>query len=1328
MSSECDNEPLVLPPLLEEFCTALQDEIEVAKRNSSSSAVPLANGHKVASLGNAHQYAFLIDSVLNMPDGAPGDLVIPGKAPLGATIVSAEGLRIVISVETDLGNFIPTAKLQTNLTILMRKLIERIENNSSQHNPAAERMLGNASVSGAPKEPASEPINLNQFQREALESALGRNLTVIWGPPGTGKTHTIGTITEHLNIASRTVLLVSHTNTAVDQAIKHVAKAMESQLAVGAVVRVGVVKDQELSERFPDVMLKTQVERHSHELVEERALLSNQKQQLADEMATAQKAVEITEWLATAEPHMAAIHEAITERDRHRKHELQAALELDALRQQHSHLLQMHKLVARALRLRKLLDAKREEASVLRGQFSALATEKEALTATVAEQNSRIEIASRIGPIRNERASLPSRNEQKAIIAGISEKLRETENQMAIAQNESASARGLLEESLRNGTLSRMFKRLPKPDDQRTTVNSCEIRVAALYVDVSATQQALEAATRKLAKIIELDGELARYADVGTHAQELEIKMQSERRIEQVSARANELDSLWSGLQEDIRKLKMEFSEAVENIDGDIKTVYLDICGKLQKLKELEDTIRQDGESAAEMQNKADLLLSHLAATLQQWVDYEASPATTEECFAEIRVWHSRLAGEHAAIDLKAVRGRIDELRTEIRRLDRNIAEIDAKLAEVEREVINRAVVLGATLTKTYLSDDIQARKFDTVILDEASMAPIPALWAAALLAENNLVIVGDFKQLPPIVLSNNELTKKWLGRDVFEVSGIKDRWSKNETPPYFVPLLEQRRMLPEIANVANIFYNNQLINAFKAPEEYRDYESFAAWYAKDWKYDNPIVLVDTGPLNAWVTSIVKHGNSSRLNFLSATVAVDIAEQLLSPNRPVRMEGTPKRILIVAPYRAHAKLVTVLLKDCANLQDEVIAGTAHSFQGSEADVVIFDTVVDEPHFRVNLFMPSLDEDLKCLLNVALTRAKFRLFILGDFDYCQKQGRNAFLGKTLIPSLLQQFPRVDARDIVPEGLAARAAKAQMTAMGGKIDPNSERVVVTQNDFYRVLASDFESSNSRIIIYSPFATSDRVSSLLPQLQAAVERGVEVYVVTKALSERSRSELSTAKMIENQLTHTGIAVIHKLRMHEKLVFIDEDVTWSGSLNPLSFSNTQEIMERRKSKAVLKDYFQILRLHELISSCGTPEGTCPICGAEMIAAEGADQPYYWRCVNDECFTRGVDQPYPFDGVLTCGNCNSSVEYGYWGDYPHWRCTSNNRHRQKIFRSHLRLPKMAALVPLDERKKLCEFFNIESFEDYVWGSAPDINKGPDQMNLFDWTQHDVTS
>ncbi len=164
-----------LPYLLDEFRTALQDEIEVAKRNASNSSIPLSNGHKVGQQGSASQCAFTVDSVLNTPDGAPCDFFIPGRAPMQVTIVSIERLRIVISIENDLGQFVPQARLQTNLAILMRKLIERIENNASANNPAASRMLGKATVTGNPKKLLGKFL-LNEEQTTAIESALGRNL------------------------------------------------------------------------------------------------------------------------------------------------------------------------------------------------------------------------------------------------------------------------------------------------------------------------------------------------------------------------------------------------------------------------------------------------------------------------------------------------------------------------------------------------------------------------------------------------------------------------------------------------------------------------------------------------------------------------------------------------------------------------------------------------------------------------------------------------------------------------------------------------------------------------------------------------------------------------------------------------------------------------------------------------------------------------------------------------------------------------------------------------------------------------------------------------
>jgi hypothetical protein len=1325
-----EDTPLHLPPLLDEFRAALQDEIEVAGRNASNNSIPLSNGHKVGQQGSAYQYAFLIDTILNTPDGAPCDFIIPGRTPIKATIVSTEGTRIVISLENDLGQFVPTAHLQTNLTFLMRKLVERIENNASSSNPSASRMLGFTAVTGTPKKPQGE-TSLYADQMKALESALGRNLTVIWGPPGTGKTHTIGTITEQLYKSARTVLIVSHTNSAVDQAIKHVAKSLEAHLEQGSVIRVGEVRDQELISKYPNVLVMRQIERQSRELFKQHEALVSKRQDLSNELNRVQKKVSILEWLHAAEPEIQSSYNNLEQLNGLQRQLNLDEVKLGQLKLHESDLLSKQQFISRILDLRQLLADKKNKQARLDEQLSNVESGINEAKGCWQQQQSRLKVVERITPLRIERATYPTPEEQKSIIGTLSAKILELDKKIKDLQQHYSVANNIFVQINNTNNLMRILKRLPKPEEQKAVVNELLNGIAGLEAEQNAVHTAYNNTQTKLSRILELDAELSRYEDIRSKSGEQKKQIDVQSLLQHLEDKKVKLDKNLACLYAEIADLEMNERQQAANLDGDANLIQLEISSKLQHVKELQNDISSRRAIINDLHKSVDKILTHRLDQGLEWISVKDRPISVHEKLDLLHDCYQRLSSQYNPSELPSLTESADHLHSGISILTGNIAQIDDSLAKVESNVIKNAAIVGATLTKTYLSDDIQARKFDTVILDEASMAPIPALWVAALLSEHNLIIVGDFKQLPPIVLSTRESTTKWLGRDIFDVSGLKTSWEKDNPPEYFVMLTEQGRFLEEIASIANLFYEGTLKTR---PERHKDFDKFLNWYNSDWPYDSPVVLVDTGSLNAWVTSVVKYGNSSRLNFLSATVSVDLAEQLLRPDRPTHAEGDLARILIVSPYSAHMKLVQLLLKEKETVQiqgevplnkthraeGEVLSGTAHSFQGSEADVVIFDLVADEPHWKVNLFIGEFDDQIMRLLNVALTRAKFRLFVLGDFTYCQSQGKKAFLGKTLIPFLIKSFPHINASDIVPNGLAARAAKAQMTMLGGEIEPNSKRIVVTQADFFRLLATDLISAKKRIIIYSPFITQDRVAFLMTQLQAAATRGISIILITKTLSERSRTEISQIRKIETQLSEIGIAVMHKMHMHEKLVFIDDDITWSGSLNPLSFSNTQEVMERRKSKAVLDDYIQILRLNELLEVQGKAESRCPICGSEMIAAEGRDQPYYWRCVNDDCYSRSIDQSYPFDGVLSCSTCNAPVEFGFWGDYPHWRCSANVRHRQKVFKSHLSLPKMVALIPKGKRRNIFKMFGINYVDRYVVRSEHPVSEKSKQIGLFD--------
>src|SRR5205823_398600 len=126
----------------------------------------------------------------------------------------------------------------------------------------------------------------------------------------------------------------------------------------------------------------------------------------------------------------------------------------------------------------------------------------------------------------------------------------------------------------------------------------------------------------------------------------------------------------------------------------------------------------------------------------------------------------------------------------------------------------------------------------------------------------------------------------------------------------------------------------------------------------------------------------------------------------------------------------------------------------------------------KPHWKVRLFTPANDSNNRRLVNVALTRARRRLFIVGNFSYCEQKSPKAFLGGTLIPYLRSNFPTVDALEVIPPGLAGRAAGAHSQISGGEVEPPFTRTVVTQADFYRFLCGDMMKACKSIVIYSPF----------------------------------------------------------------------------------------------------------------------------------------------------------------------------------------------------------------------------------------------------------------
>jgi hypothetical protein len=1225
--------------VLDEFRTALREELDAARRASASGAIQLVNGRRIAQVGGAYQYLFLVESALNAPDDSPGDLYVPGAKPVETTIISVEGLAVTLSVPVDLGAFVPRAALQSDLTHLLRKLIERIEALGDKKNPAGDRLLGDAAPSGEPAE--IEPSALNVEQMAAVASSIGRDTTFIWGPPGTGKTRTIGQIGVELVRRGRSLLLVSHTNAAVDQAILKIADELGEELVDGSVLRLGVTKEEVLLKR-PRLLAETHIDERGAALAVERDELTGERTDKVAHLLQVRRLIAIWEWLPEAE------------RD---------------INESHAALGRLNELEERLREVEARVSVLEQDAKAIRPRAE---TARETLRGERRLGEIRVEVEQRLAELEAELAH------ERPLVAAAAE-------DVATLDSAREEAEALLAETVDVSGLVRRWRRLPKPEEQEQVIESLRSQYAfssAAHRTYAVAIEALESEAEECATLsrslpppvkqqtpVERDGKRDQIEALRAERGELgdprgafvaTYEQDPERAIEEAAV----LEGLLARARADAASARAQAASA----RGDLES---ELLGRLTALREWGlSSVRRGG-----------------------WGLSTVRRGGAEDALEEIERAH--VAAKEIVIGTNAATLLIESqrLNNRIRQIDGRLDEIQDELQRVEELVIGEALVVATTLTRAYKRESVQKRRFDTVVLDEASMAPIPALWVAASLADANVVLVGDFRQLPPIKHSDHELAEKWLGRDVFDVSRVKQAFEAGEAPAHFIQLQEQFRMHPAISAIPNRFlYDGTLRNGAGVEDD----GMLDGWYQREWGYDSPVLLVDTGSLNAWVTSVNNAGRTSRLNFLSATCCVDIAEMLLLEERSEITSGHP-RILIGAPYRPQAKLINLLIRE-HKLDPEVRAGTAHTFQGSEAPVMIFDLVNDEPHWKVAMFMSDLSEDFKRLLNVALTRAQRRLIIVGDFDYISKLGKKAFI-RELIDFLRERYPVAEAAQLIPAGLSARAARMQIQAKGGD-EVEGERLVVTQDSFDHYLLPDLESAEQRLVIFSPFLTYERVALLEPQLRAAAERGARVVVVTKGHAERGR-QLDGYRHIERTLTSWGVTVVHKARMHEKLVFVDEDLLWHGSLNPLSFSNTQEIMERRRSKAVVEDYQRTLRLQELLGAYEQREagaGACPFCGGEIVATEGRDDPYYWRCVEDRCFSRSIDDPMPRDGMVVCtsGGCGKSVHFGDWGGVPHWRCDENPRHRTRIGRSHLRLPKMRALVPASELKKLDKQFGLD--------------------------------
>tara|TARA_R110002073_G_scaffold318641_2_gene492830 strand:- start:7250 stop:10921 length:3672 start_codon:yes stop_codon:yes gene_type:complete len=323
---------------------------------------------------------------------------------------------------------------------------------------------------------------------------------------------------------------------------------------------------------------------------------------------------------------------------------------------------------------------------------------------------------------------------------------------------------------------------------------------------------------------------------------------------------------------------------------------------------------------------------------------------------------------------------KIDDLADQLRQFDtwedkaltrKQIGELRAKGNDQSRRIFIdpevQVVVATAFKATSFLRNDTVTKivesgeaPFTTIFIDEAGLMSRTAIAALSLLASRRVVLVGDSKQLAPIsrisrILPTRQQT--WLAS-----SGLSHLEQFSATPTAVHVLTEQRRMHPDVCQVVSEFqYGGFLSTAQETKDRPSQIPSCLAdhsraiWYVLDQEpADLAAIRAQRGPGNkSWIRSI-----TPRL----------LQKMFFDP------EMRTANGLFISPYKAQAQVVGKLFAAWELAGWE--ASTVHSQQGSEADIVIFDTV------NAGSYNWPYDE-WKRLVNVALSRAREAVIVLAS---------------------------------------------------------------------------------------------------------------------------------------------------------------------------------------------------------------------------------------------------------------------------------------------------------------------------------------------------------
>ncbi|MDH6314100.1 ATP-dependent RNA/DNA helicase IGHMBP2 [Parabacteroides sp. PFB2-10] len=295
-----------------------------------------------------------------------------------------------------------------------------------------------------------------------------------------------------------------------------------------------------------------------------------------------------------------------------------------------------------------------------------------------------------------------------------------------------------------------------------------------------------------------------------------------------------------------------------------------------------------------------------------------------------------------------------ETVRNRLSRMRFRVTELEVK---IDMELFEEARVVASTLVG---SDHrlMLNRHFTTLFIDEATQALEPACWIAIGKADR-VILAGDHQQLPPTIKCPEAARG---GLDFTLMEKIVSH------KPQSVSLLTmQYRMHQAIMKFpSQWFYHDRLVAAPEVKER------------GILQYDQPINWIDTSEMD--FTEEVRSGSMSRVNKQEAQLLIAELKAYLEKIGRDRILEENIDFGLISPYKAQVYYLRQRLNQDSFFKPYkrlISIHTVDGFQGQERDVILISLVRANETGQIGFL-----HDLR-RMNVAITRARMKLIILGD---------------------------------------------------------------------------------------------------------------------------------------------------------------------------------------------------------------------------------------------------------------------------------------------------------------------------------------------------------